>query len=327
MSGTTITISPTALNMPVATNSIIDTVVSPISGGGPGGAIAATDFRPAINNVNSTLDTKVQLTEAFLEFLTQTLGNCIVSGCVVTAATGLSVDITAFNALVGNLVSTNSTVNIGGFSGSTTNYLFARQDGTFYIPASGGSTPPLTSDGHGQSLLLCTVATNSSNVTAVVMIAKTFQQTMSAVLITTIDPTNYTTGDMWYNTTNNQVCVCISVGVVMRSVEYGNATPPIDSLQVIAASANYTIPSSTMKRYYIVAGGTNTITLPSAATHTKPISIRAKGTAVSIVPAATQTIEGLSSLPMTNVHGTDRENVTLLSDGVSQWYIVNDVFA
>lgn len=318
---TTVTI-PNAPGVGGSTTTTVPTPTNPImaapTGSVPSGLPSA--FRPNINTMGAILDAKIQILSSLMESVAGIMGYSLVSGGAITTGTGLSVNVAAFTALVGTMVNSASSQIVGGFPASLTSYLFLRQDGTWSIPASGSSTPPLVIDGHGQYLLFATVTTNTTLVTGITPLARNSIQNNSEVIILATDPATSISGDAWFNTTSNQFCVNVS-GTIYRVFMSG-----INEylLHVVASSANYTVPVDPFRNYMIVCVGTNTITLPDATLHQRPIVFKAEGTAISVVPNGSQTIEGAGSMLMAN-SGTDRKCATLYPDGISKWYIFNDV--
>lgn len=126
----------------------------------------ANAFRPALNGYVGTVEDKAQLTQAYLEQLISGIGNGWQSGGIITAAgTGLSVTISPYQAMVGNVVSNDATGTVGGFTDGTVNYLFLRQDGSWTPQTS--LTPPGTADNHGTAVFWGSALAASGNISAV----------------------------------------------------------------------------------------------------------------------------------------------------------------
>ncbi len=129
---------------------------------------SAATFRPAVNTADAALDDKAQIGYGELERLLVLLGgNGWISGGTISAGTGLSVNIAALTAVVGVPIGFDATEIVGGLVNAVTNYIFLREDGTWTVPAAGSSTPPLTTDGHGDYLLWGTATTAGNVVTGV----------------------------------------------------------------------------------------------------------------------------------------------------------------
>lgn len=173
-------------------------------------------FRPNINTSIVALDTKIQSVEAFLEAFVAVFGDGIISGGGTAAGSGFAVTVGAYMAIVGNIIGSSTAQTVGGFAASTVNTLYLRQDGTWYVPPLGATTPPLATDGHGGYMLWGTVTTDTGSVTAISILARTFEQQRGHVLIAAADPANNGPGDVWYNSTGNQLCVNVA-GTILRS--------------------------------------------------------------------------------------------------------------
>jgi len=125
----------------------------------------ASAFRGKINTAYSDLMTRLKLIMAAVENIGTQVGAGAISGGAVTAGSGLSVSVATLKAFVGSVVEFNASQTVGGFTGSATNYLYLRQDGTWTINTTG--TAPGTGDGHGLSLLWATVVCGASTVTSI----------------------------------------------------------------------------------------------------------------------------------------------------------------
>jgi hypothetical protein len=116
--------------------------------------------------------------------------------------------------------------------------------------------------------------------------------------------------------------------VVSTSGDVGiGTTKPKTSLQVngslavrvVSTSASYTMKATD---YAVLASGSGTaVTLPSAKTAAGMIvfikNVNTTSIAVTVKAAGSDKIDGLSSLPLNNAYS----HVTLISDGVSNWYV------
>ena len=101
------------------------------------------------------------------------VGPYIVTGLVPSAGTGLSIDVTSGTALIGGLV-TFASFTISGLTDATTNYVFAKQDGTGTSNTSG--TPP------ANSVLLGKAVTAGGVVTSVDVTPASGRQTKTFLL-------------------------------------------------------------------------------------------------------------------------------------------------
>lgn len=144
---------------PTPTNPTADLAATPAVAGTP------STFRTDFNAALALVETKAETATAFLEALQNALGNGALTGGVISAGTGLSVDITALTAFVGTWVNITTTTTVGSLANGVLNYLFLYQDGTFTSNTSG--TVPSSAGGHGQAMLWGTATTSAGSVTSV----------------------------------------------------------------------------------------------------------------------------------------------------------------
>lgn len=125
--------------------------------------LAPLDFRATYQASLDTLDTKVQMTAAFLEELQEAIGNGALSGGTISAGAGLSASVAAFKAFVSTVIETDSATTVA-LTASVTNYLFLRQDNTWTVNSTGAVPTDIST--HGAYLFWGTATTNVSAVTA-----------------------------------------------------------------------------------------------------------------------------------------------------------------
>lgn len=124
-------------------NPTLSEPITPIAAGN------ASDFRTALNDQFDVVDAKSILMAAFLELLTDTMGNGAVSGGDMTPNVGLSVNVAALSAFVGTIIRTDASQVVGGLANGF-NHIFLRQDGTWTSNTTGDD--PDIEDGHGEFL-------------------------------------------------------------------------------------------------------------------------------------------------------------------------------
>lgn len=149
-----------ALSNPTPRNPAIAPNLTTVPAGGTGASQLA-----AWNAFVSGVEDKIQLLLGLAEQKASYLGSGAISGGVISIGTGLSVDITAIEAMVGTYVQVTGTTTLGGLAQSVVNDVFLRQDGTF--TATSGAAVPDVTDSHGFYLKIGTATTNTTNVTAV----------------------------------------------------------------------------------------------------------------------------------------------------------------
>jgi hypothetical protein len=155
---------------PESTNEDIIATVTPIP------AADANAFRPNINAAISAVDTKAQLAQSYLEKALLSLGYGAISGGQISIGTGLSVNVAALEAMVGNYVQLTGTTVVGGLTDNTVNYLYLRQNAgapaNFTVNTTG--IVPADADG-GAALLWGTASTSGGVVTSVTNQRDTFR--------------------------------------------------------------------------------------------------------------------------------------------------------
>jgi hypothetical protein len=144
----------------------------------------ASDFRSRLNGYVGTVEDKAQLTQAFLEQTNAYLGNGWIKGGTVSAGAGLSVVITPFTAIVGNIIENDSSGTVGGLAANATNFIYLRQDGTWTTNTTG--VVPGTADGHGTAVYWAQAITGASSVTSIVNYRLPFRWGLSRVSVGTV---------------------------------------------------------------------------------------------------------------------------------------------
>lgn len=135
------------------------------------GQMLASEVRNTINTKLETQNANDSRAVGGIEALVNVFGNGAISGGLITAGAGLSVDIAAWEALVGTYIGNDASTTVGGLAPSSVNYIFARQNGAFSVNQD-GSDPSATA---GDFLLWGTATTDGSGVTAVSNNRRLFQ--------------------------------------------------------------------------------------------------------------------------------------------------------
>lgn len=123
----------------------------------------ASELRGRLNERIQTAHRFAQSAVAFLESLATQFGNGQVQGGDVTPGDGLSVAVSALDAVAGTWVHSGEAQVVGGFLPTTVHSLWLRQDATFTVTPE--DEPPSTDDGHGGYAEWAKVATDEDSVT------------------------------------------------------------------------------------------------------------------------------------------------------------------
>lgn len=129
-----------------------------------GALTSAETVRSSLDNKMETNYVATQSAIALLESLQTHIGNGAISGGTISAGTGLSVDIAAFEAFLGTIVGNDATTTVGGLAANDVNYIFATQSGTFLTDPDPNAIPL---GSYGAYMLWGTATTDGTGVTAV----------------------------------------------------------------------------------------------------------------------------------------------------------------
>lgn len=122
----------------------------------------APTVRSKLNQFADETEQQMQGVEDRLESsLAEAPGNGVLSGCLVSAGAGLSVNLSGGQAIIGFLIEVSPASNVGGLADNALNYVWLKQDGSLAFATS--SSPPSDQ----AAILLATATTSGGAVTAV----------------------------------------------------------------------------------------------------------------------------------------------------------------
>lgn len=133
----------------------------------------AETVRSSLDNKMQTNYVATQSAIALLEALQTHIGNGAISGGVIAAGVGLSVDIAAWEAFLGTIIGNDASTTVGGLAANDVNYIFATQSGTFLADTDPNAIPL---GSYGAYMLWGTATTDASSVTAVSNDRRLFQK-------------------------------------------------------------------------------------------------------------------------------------------------------
>lgn len=155
----------------------------------------AQQFADDVEEHQDTLEIRDGLIQAAVEYLTAAIGYGALTGGAITSGMGLSVNVGAYTAIVGNWVGNDASQVVGGLTDGALNYLWLRQDGQWTVNTTG--ITPLSTDGHGAAMLWGTATVVSGAVTIVSNIRRSFLQNLAVFPLLTADPPGAVNGDAW----------------------------------------------------------------------------------------------------------------------------------
>ncbi len=182
--------STTDQKLPLPQDPVVSAALASVPVGG------ASSFAGNLQARLDAIEGRINIVAARVEKLSNLIGDGAITGGAISIGTGLSVDITALEGIVGTYVEKSATVTVGGLAPNDTNRLWLRQTGEFTVNQS--DTPPSDTDGKGAALKWGQAVTGTSTVTSVSNARRLHAQNLSKMLVVTADPAVVKDGDTWY---------------------------------------------------------------------------------------------------------------------------------